>query len=99
MKIEINIIINSPFSILNYSGGYSVGVPPLPIPNREVKPDSADGTASRGRVGSRQFLQKQVVVVLTIATCFLFILLITNLSLQRKAEDLDYKLQKTEKLL
>jgi len=25
--------------------------------------------------------------------------LITNLSLQRKAEDLDYKLQKTEKLL
>ena len=26
-------------------GGYSVGVPPLPIPNREVKPDSADGTA------------------------------------------------------
>ena len=26
-------------------GGYSVGVPPLPIPNRAVKPDSADGTA------------------------------------------------------
>ena len=26
-------------------GDYSVGVPPLPIPNREVKPDSADGTA------------------------------------------------------
>ena len=26
-------------------GGYSVGVPPLPIPNREVKPGSADGTA------------------------------------------------------
>ena len=35
-------------------GGYSVGVPPLPIPNREVKPDSADGTASSGRVGRRQ---------------------------------------------
>ena len=27
------------------SGGYSVGVPPLPIPNREVKPVRADGTA------------------------------------------------------
>ena len=28
-----------------YSGGYSTGVPPLPIPNREVKPGHADGTA------------------------------------------------------
>ena len=36
-------------------GGYSAGVPPLPIPNREVKPVSADGTAiPSGRVGSRQ---------------------------------------------
>ena len=26
-------------------GGYSAGVPPLPIPNREVKPNYADGTA------------------------------------------------------
>ena len=26
-------------------GGYSIGAPPLPIPNREVKPYSADGTA------------------------------------------------------
>ena len=34
----------------------SVGVPPLPIPNREVKPDSADGTANFcGRVGHRHF--------------------------------------------
>ena len=33
----------------------SVGDPPLPIPNREVKPVSADGTAiPSGRVGSRQ---------------------------------------------
>ena len=31
-----------------HSGGYSVGVPPLPIPNREVKPDRADGTAFVG---------------------------------------------------
>ena len=36
-----------------YSGGYGDGVPPLPIPNREVKPVHADGTASSGRVGSR----------------------------------------------
>ena len=27
------------------SGGYSGRVPPLPIPNREVKPARADGTA------------------------------------------------------
>ena len=35
------------------SGGDSGGVPPLPIPNREVKPACADGTAMQcGRVGS-----------------------------------------------
>ena len=35
----------------------SVGDPPLPIPNREVKPNSADGTANVcGRVGHRHFL-------------------------------------------
>ena len=32
-------------------GGYSAGVPPLPIPNREVKPASADDTAFGGKVG------------------------------------------------
>ena len=37
-----------------FLGGYSNGVPPLPIPNREVKPIYADGTAvTCGRVGSR----------------------------------------------
>ena len=36
------------------SGGYGGGAPPLPIPNREVKPARADGTAhERGRVGCR----------------------------------------------
>ena len=36
------------------SGGYCGGVPPLPIPNREVKPTCADGTAMQcGRVGGR----------------------------------------------
>ena len=34
-------------------GGYSEGVPPVPMPNTEVKPFSADGTATSrgGRVG------------------------------------------------
>ena len=41
------------------SGGYCGGVPPLPIPNREVKPTCADGTAMQcGRVGSRLLLSK-----------------------------------------
>ena len=34
-------------------GGYSEGEPPVPIPNTEVKPFSADGTAYSGRVGRR----------------------------------------------
>ena len=39
-----------------YPGGYCGGVPPLPIPNREVKPACADGTAMQcGRVGGRHF--------------------------------------------
>ena len=39
------------------SGGYSCGAPPLPIPNREVKPARADGTAPQsGRVGRRRLI-------------------------------------------
>ena len=39
----------------------SVGDPPLPIPNREVKPDSADGTAKIcGRVGHRHFYENEL---------------------------------------
>ena len=42
------------------SGGYCGGVPPLPIPNREVKPACADGTAMQcGRVGGRLFFNQQ----------------------------------------
>jgi len=37
---------------LNF-GGYSQGVTPLPIPNREVKPLYADGTACAGVWESR----------------------------------------------
>ena len=41
-------------------GGYSSEVPPLPIPNREVKLTNADGTAYLGgRVGSRLFKVRQ----------------------------------------
>ena len=41
----------------------SVGDPPLPIPNREVKPNSADGTAKIcGRVGHRHFYKKRALV-------------------------------------
>ena len=40
-------------------GGYCGGVPPLPIPNREVKPTSADSTAMQcGRVGNRLLLEE-----------------------------------------
>ena len=47
-----------------YSGGYCGGVPPLPIPNREVKPACADGTAMQcGRVGGRHFFQEALLSV------------------------------------
>ena len=35
-------------------GDYSERVTPLPIPNREVKSFSADGTTTGGRVSRRQ---------------------------------------------
>ena len=48
------------FPIVTYCGGYSAGAPPLPIPNREVKPGRADGTAPPGgRVGRCRFLQEE----------------------------------------
>ena len=61
------MIISYQLSIVSYvskitSGGYCDRVPPLPIPNREVKPACADGTAMQcGRVGSR-LLSKQSLV-------------------------------------
>ena len=43
------------------SGGYCGGVSPLPIPNREVKPTCADGTAMQcGRVGRRLLSMKSL---------------------------------------
>ena len=44
-------------------GVYSKGDPPLPIPNREVKPFHADGTAvTGGRVGRRRIFRKRVTI-------------------------------------
>ena len=49
----------------------SVGDPPLPIPNREVKPNSADGTAKIcGRVGHRHFFSREFQ---EIGTLFFFV--------------------------
>ena len=52
-KTEVKKIYSSDFGLrspvfIRSLGDYSVGVPPLPIPNREVKPASADGTAIVG---------------------------------------------------
>ena len=45
------------------SGGYCGRVPPLPIPNREVKPACADGTAMQcGRVGSRLLFKSEALI-------------------------------------
>ena len=53
--MEIGGCLPNIFSQVIYSGGYSDGEPPLPIPNREAKPVIADGTARPGgRVGSRR---------------------------------------------
>ena len=53
--MEIGSCLPNIFSQVIYSGGYSDGEPPLPIPNREAKPVIADGTARPGgRVGSRR---------------------------------------------
>ena len=42
------------------AGVYCGGVPPLPIPNRAVKPACADGTAMQcGRVGGRLFSTRE----------------------------------------
>ena len=41
-------------------GGYSVGDPPLSIPNREVKPNGADGTACRKAVSLFLYLHRHI---------------------------------------
>ena len=44
-------------AFLKYSGGYNVGDPPLPIPNREVRPNGDDGTASQWESRTPPFLR------------------------------------------
>ena len=54
MRCQPHTVPNARHTEKELSGGYCGGVPPLPIPNREVKPTYADGTAMQcGRVGSR----------------------------------------------
>ena len=60
-----------------YLGDHSVGVPPLPIPNREVKPNRADGTAfSCGRVGRRHFFLEFPWFLRTEGTFFVYMLVV-----------------------
>src|SRR5574344_1595740 len=57
------------------SGGYCGGVPPLPIPNREVKPACADGTAMQcGRVGGRLLLEARVLRIEISSALFFYCL-------------------------
>ena len=52
------VYVAFPFSGREIYGGYCGGVPPLPIPNRAVKPACADGTAMQcGRVGGCRFFE------------------------------------------
>ena len=50
--LSIKLSVLSESQSLNF-GGFSQGVTPLPIPNREVKPPNADGTACAGVWESR----------------------------------------------
>ncbi len=55
-----------------FLGDYCVGVPPLPIPNREVKPVCADGTAMRcGRVGGCPFSYTESLILYGLGLSFL----------------------------
>ena len=46
--INLSTEYSVPSTKIMILGDYSDRVPPLPIPNREVKPISADGTAKVG---------------------------------------------------
>ena len=43
-EVPIGYRMNGDSNMLTISGGNDEGVPPVPIPNTEVKPFSADGT-------------------------------------------------------
>ena len=50
-----------PYAVVSIFGGNGGGVTPVPIPNTEVKPSSADGTAGSlsGRVGRRRIYTRE----------------------------------------
>ena len=63
-ETRFELICLGVFLSAKYCGGYSGGEPPLPIPNREVKPAIADGTAPPGgRVGSCRFSEHLIEVI------------------------------------
>ena len=65
MRRRNAVVIISHSSLDGLSGGYCSGVPPLPIPNREVKPACADGTAMQcGRVGGRHLSRSPVITTI-----------------------------------
>ena len=58
-SVHYVVLLVCKYVIPHYYGGYCGEVPPLPIPNREVKLTCADGTAMQcGRVGSRLLLSR-----------------------------------------
>ena len=74
LRISSCVIESAQVNVWNaISGGYCGGAPPLPIPNREVKPAYADGTAMQcGRVGSRLFSIQGPVTEMSRDSFFLF---------------------------
>lgn len=67
------------FSQVIYRGGYCGGEPPLPIPNRAVKPACADGTGPpAGRVGGCRPLESPDVIHLTSGLSFFMVKLVNE---------------------
>ena len=65
MSLIDKYIVNRLLSIIKILGWLLRQGPPLPIPNREVKPASADDTAiPSGKVGRRQLFKKPQHIVL-----------------------------------
>ena len=66
------------------SGGYCGEVPPLPIPNREVKLTCADGTAMQcGRVGSRLLSISEASITKVVGAFFVFFYLLKMFFISR----------------
>jgi hypothetical protein len=58
MQLSAAIVSSSGSTSLRdqISSGHSVGVPPVPIPNTAVKPNSVDGSRTAGSLESRTSL-------------------------------------------